>query len=90
MKPIKLMICDDHQIFIDGLKSGLEEAPEIEIICTANGSNEALLLLEKHSVDVILMDVEMPNLNGIGLTHLISKNILLSKLSCSLCMIITI
>ncbi|MGZ3749732.1 MAG: response regulator [Bacteroidia bacterium] len=70
---IKLFIADDHQMFIDGVKSLLSGANGIEIIGEANSGKEALEKLKITQPDIILMDIGMPEINGIELTSLILK-----------------
>ncbi len=63
-KRIQLMIVDDHQIVIDGIKSSLEEYADIIIIAEALNGKEALDKLARQQADVVLMDVDMPVMNG--------------------------
>lgn len=69
---IKVMLVDDHQIVIDGIKSLLDEQKKIDVIAQANNGKEALVLLEKTVVDLVLIDVEMPLLNGCETTAIIT------------------
>ncbi len=71
-QPIKLFIADDHQMFIDGIKALLEDTPDIEIIGEANNGKKVLEKLETLDPDIILMDIGMPELNGIEATIMIS------------------
>jgi len=65
MNKIKVLLTDDHQIIIDGLKSLLKNSDEIAVAAEANNGREALRILELLSIDVMLMDIDMPVLNGI-------------------------
>ena len=65
MNKIKVLLTDDHQIIIDGLKSLLKNSDEIVVGAEANNGREALRILELLSIDVVLMDIDMPILNGI-------------------------
>jgi len=65
MNKINVLLTDDHQIIIDGLKSLLKNSEEINVSAEANNGREALLILGILSVDVVLMDIDMPVMNGI-------------------------
>lgn len=65
MNKIKIILVDDHQIIIDGLKSLLKDSEEIVVSGEANNGREALRILELLEIDVVLMDIDMPVLNGI-------------------------
>ncbi len=72
---IKLIIADDHEIFRKGLKAVLAKLKNIEIIGEASNGNDVLTILENSETDIILMDIEMPVMNGIETTKLaLSKN----------------
>jgi two-component system response regulator NreC len=73
MEKIKVLLVDDHQIILDGIKSLLENTPDIQVVATANDGNEALNTLKLITVDVILMDIDMPKLNGIDATRQIHE-----------------
>lgn len=62
---IKIIITDDHQMVIDGLKSILDNSEGVKVIATANNGRELLRLLEILDTDVVLMDIDMPVMNGI-------------------------
>ena len=68
MSVVKVLITDDHQIIIDGLKSLLEDKEQIKVIAEASNGKEALDTLDLIQVDVVLMDIDMPILNGIEAT----------------------
>jgi two-component system response regulator NreC len=73
MKKIKVLLVDDHQIILDGIKSLLENTDDVQVVATANNGNEALNTLKLLTVDVILMDIDMPGLNGIDATRQIHE-----------------
>jgi DNA-binding NarL/FixJ family response regulator len=69
---IQLIIADDHQMFIDGLRSLLKPQKNISISGEAHNGDEVLQLLEKNTpADIILMDVNMAGLNGIEATKIV-------------------
>lgn len=62
---IKILIADDHTIMAEGLKSLFDDEPDIKVITTVSNGLEALKVLEKEEIDVILLDIDMPKMNGI-------------------------
>jgi DNA-binding NarL/FixJ family response regulator len=74
IKTIKVIIADDHQMFIDGIISALGGHATIDIVATANNGNQLLTLLEKEPVNVVLLDINMPEMNGIeAAKHIVEK-----------------
>ena len=65
MNPIRVLLVDDHGLVRAGLRALLEKIPEIEVIGEAADGREALRLIESLAPDVVLMDVMMPELNGL-------------------------
>ncbi len=72
-KMIRIIIADDHQVIIDGLKSMLREEEDIEVIAEANDGQKVLDILGRQQPDVLLLDVNMPKMNGIETTKQIQK-----------------
>ena len=72
---IKVLIADDHQIVRQGLRTLLEKEPDLEVVAEAeNGRSTVRLVRERHP-EVVIMDVAMPDLNGIEATRqIISEN----------------
>ncbi|URZ01028.1 response regulator transcription factor [Clostridium felsineum] len=70
---IRVMIADDQTIVREGLKKILSLDDSIEVLCEAENGYEVIENLNKHMVDVILMDVRMPKLDGIKTTKLVKK-----------------
>jgi two-component system nitrate/nitrite response regulator NarL len=69
---IKIFIADDHQLVIDGICSLLMNEPEFEITGTSSKS-AVMTMLEKMHVDILLTDVQMPDVSGVELTRQIRK-----------------
>jgi two-component system, NarL family, nitrate/nitrite response regulator NarL len=65
---IRIIIADDHLMFIDGIKAILANEQEIKIVANALNGAEVLSLLEREETDIILMDVNMPVMDGIETT----------------------
>lgn len=66
--PIRVLIVDDHQLMIEGLKSLLEYEDDIQFVDGRNSMAETLSFLENNQIDVILMDINMPGGSGIEAT----------------------
>ncbi len=62
---IRILLADDHKIVCDGLKALLEAQPDMEIVAQAENGREAVKLAQKQKPDMIIMDVAMPDLNGL-------------------------
>lgn len=72
---IRVLLVDDHRIFREGLVSLLVEEADIEIVGQAADGQEALELARELHPDVILMDITMPRLDGIGATRQITSEL---------------
>ena len=70
---IRVILADDHQILREGLRALLESENNIEVIAEAENGREAVSLVKKLSPDVVLIDVAMPDMNGVDATLKISK-----------------
>lgn len=66
---IKLMLVEDHQIVLAGLRMLLQSQPDIEIVAEAHTGPDAVSLSQKHLPDVVLMDIGLPEMNGIEATR---------------------
>ncbi|MCF8233275.1 MAG: response regulator transcription factor [Bacteroidales bacterium] len=64
-KNINIIIVDDHEIFRNGLKMVLNRLKYVNILAEASNGKEFLELLPNHHPDIVLMDIEMPVMNGI-------------------------
>ena len=71
--PTKLFIVDDHQMIIEGLKSLLQNEASIELVGSATSAEKCLQFLKMNTCDVILMDINLPDTNGIELCEIITK-----------------
>lgn len=66
---IRVLICDDQDIVREGLHAILSTVPDIEVIGTASDGAEAITVVEQQLPDVVLMDLNMPGMNGIHATR---------------------
>lgn len=73
MKPIKVIITDDHEVVIDGLIALLANEPDIDVIGKALNGEHLLELLRQKTPDIVLMDIEMPGLGGIETTRQVKQ-----------------
>lgn len=72
---LKLMIVDDHQMFIDGVKSLLRKEKQFDFIAEANTGEDALRMLETVQPDILITDISMPGMSGNELIERVkSKN----------------
>jgi DNA-binding NarL/FixJ family response regulator len=65
MKPIRVLLADDHQLIRAGLRLLLEKLGGVDVVAEAGDGREALRLIAAHRPDVVLMDIMMPQLNGL-------------------------
>lgn len=72
---ISVLLVDDHPMVKDGLSSCLSYHPEIEVIGSAEDGKDALIKALELKPDVILMDISMPNMNGIDATEVITEQL---------------
>ena len=70
---IKVFLVDDHHIVKSGLRSELKKTDNIEVIGEASNGIEALAKLDKLTPDVVILDISMPEMNGLVLTERIKK-----------------
>ena len=73
MKPYRIVIADDHILFRDVVKKSIEEVPGLQVVGTAGDGLELLEVLQKFPTDLIILDIVMPNLQGIEVTRQIRK-----------------
>ena len=65
---IKVMIADDQTILAEGIKSVLETSDQIEVIALVSDGAEAIRKIAENKPDVVLLDIRMPNMNGVVAT----------------------
>ncbi len=73
METIRLVIADDHTLFREGLRALLASVPDIDVVGEAASGQETLLKVAQVQPDVVLMDIQMPDLNGIDATRQILR-----------------
>lgn len=88
MKPIRLLLVDDHELVRAGIRALLEDSSGLAVIAEASNGRESLQLAKEHRPDVIIMDIMMPDLNGIDATSRLrsdcpSANVLILSMNTS-------
>ncbi len=71
---LKVMLVDDQQLMLDGIKTLLSMDEQIQIVATANSGEEAIELIDQVMPDVILMDIRMPGMGGVEATRRIKES----------------
>ena len=62
---IRIALADDHQLVLDGLKSLIKERPEFEFVAEASDGGRLVDIVNSVQIDVALMDIDMPIMNGL-------------------------
>src|SRR4051812_22639538 len=74
MQPIRVLICDDHNLFAEGIKAILRDESTVEVVGEARDGRQAIERVKDLRPDVILMDVQMPDLSGFEATRRIQES----------------
>ncbi|NJO02539.1 MAG: response regulator transcription factor [Bacteroidia bacterium] len=74
MNRIKTIIADDHQMFLDGLHLLLSQNEEFEVVGLANNGQQVMELLRRNSVEIAVLDIEMPLMDGLQTTLKFGNN----------------
>jgi DNA-binding NarL/FixJ family response regulator len=61
----KIILADDHQLFIEGVRAVLEEIPGVEVTATVNNGNDLMEKVRSADVDLVVLDLNMPKLDGL-------------------------
>ncbi len=63
---MRIVLVDDHEMFREGLRAMLEQQTDLEVVGEAGNGREAVDLVAKTQPDIVVMDIAMPDLNGIA------------------------
>jgi two-component system, NarL family, response regulator NreC len=67
--PLRILIADDHTVVRDGLRAVLDQQPDMQVVAEASDGRECVRLAEEHAPDVAIVDIAMPNMNGMEATR---------------------
>lgn len=73
MEKIKIILADDHQMFLDGLSSLLSQVKDVQVIAAVNSGREVLEKLQSFSPDLVIVDLNMPEMDGLETTRELKK-----------------
>ena len=71
--PLKIIIADDHPLLVDGLKRMLEEMEDVQVAEPVGNGRQLLARLRGHVVDMVLLDLHMPQLDGLETLKILQK-----------------
>lgn len=74
MQSITVVIADDHPIVCKGIHELLDSAQGIQVIAEATSGQKALQMVKELNPDVLILDVELPDINGVEVIHKITEN----------------
>jgi len=69
MEKIRVLVIDDHPLFRQGLRDVLRSEPDVELVGEGSSGQEALELSRQHKPDAMLLDINLPGLNGLQVTR---------------------
>jgi DNA-binding NarL/FixJ family response regulator len=72
---MRILIADDHKLIVEGIRKALEPADDIEIVGEASTGSQVLPLVRRTSPDVVLLDMRMPEMDGLVCLDLIKKEL---------------
>ena len=75
MKFIRVLVCDDHPLFRQTVRAILDEDPHMRVVGQADNGNEAIRLVKSIKLDVVLMDFNMPHVDGFEATKTVHRDI---------------
>lgn len=72
--PTQILVVDDHQLILDGLKSTFNSIPETNVVAEASNGEQAIKIVNTLKIDLVIMDVDMPVMNGMEATIQLKKS----------------
>lgn len=74
MRNIKILLADDHAIVMEGLTEVLSADEEISVVGTVKNGEEAIRFVKQHEVDIVVLDINMPVMDGISCARILKKD----------------
>lgn len=71
---IKVIVADDHTILADGIENMLNKKGAFEVVAKATNGEEVIKLLKMHRIDVVIMDINMPVMDGLEATRVVKEH----------------
>lgn len=72
-EPITVLIVDDHKVVRQGVRAFLDTQPDVKVVSETASGREAVILVAEHAPDVVLMDLVMPEMDGVEATRLVKQ-----------------
>lgn len=72
--PIKIVIADDHALIAEGIKKIVEDAADLKVVAILNNGKETIDFIEQHKIDMVLLDINMPVMDGIECATYLAKH----------------
>lgn len=72
---IRVIICDDHPLVLEGIRSVIETFDHINVLCAVGSAREALAMAEAERPDVVMLDINMPDLSGLDAIELFRERL---------------
>ena len=66
-QPVSILLIDDHDMVIEGMKAILQQIENVQVVATANNAFDAISILKKTKVDLCFLDINLPDVSGIDL-----------------------
>jgi DNA-binding NarL/FixJ family response regulator len=74
MANIKVALCEDNEEFRESLMQFIDDSPGFSVVCSCSSADDIIELIQQYEPDVILMDIDMPGINGIKATELVKSH----------------
>ncbi len=74
-KPIQVILADDHAVVREGIRQFVESDGDIQVVAEADDGQAAVLAIQQHTPDVVVLDIQMPEMSGIEVTRWVRSHI---------------